>query len=694
MGLPRAARTAAASGFALLTALLLAPALSPAVAVAEPPGRLATPISDTVGALNAGDRREVEQAQAQLQSEHGVQLWVAYVETFEGMSGQQWSDQTAALSGLAGNDLLFAVAVADRSYGYSVAANMPVSDDALADIMATRVEPELSAGDWAGAVIALVEGIDEATDTGGSRSTGDVGAGMLPLLLVAAVVVCGLLLVGSLLRRRRRGAQGQSGAAGASASAGGVGAAGPPAVAVEPIEQLRQRAAAALIDVDDCLKTSEQELGFAEAQFNAEATAPFATALEESKQEVVQAFQLQRQAQEAASGGPDRGGAERELLEQVISLCTAADERLDQQVESFDALRDLERSIDTVLPGLADTLQGLQARQAASATTMQGLAVQWPPAALANVQKNLGEANERLDFAKRSIDAGMQSLASGDRGAAVAEARATEEALGQARTLLDNVDRAPENLDMAQRAIAALMTEADRDVAEAAQLGLPPSIAPTHQHVVETLAWARKATSAGNYDPIEMRRALEESDNALEAALAPLREAEASRRRAHALLQTATETAHASIRAADDFITTRRGVVGAEARSLLAAAQRQFGEAQVATDPVEALRLVQSAETLSDQAQAQAQQDEARYRDEQSRGSGGLGGPGSLTSVILGGILVDAMTSGRGGGLGRGGFGGGGLGGGGFGVPGGGRRGPSSFGGGGTRGRRSGGGRF
>ena len=130
--------------------------------------------------------------------------------------------------------------------------------------------------------------------------------------------------------------------------------------------------------------------------------------------------------------------------------------------------------------------------------------------------------------------------------------------------------------------------------------------------------------------------------------------------------------------------------VGAEARSRLAEARRQLANAQVAgIDPISALQGVQAADQLADQAMALAQQDEARFQDSQRQQTGGMG-MGGLGPVILGGILIDAMS--RGGGFG-GGFGGssGGSrsGGSGMRLPG-----PGSFGGSATRGRRGGGGRF
>jgi uncharacterized membrane protein YgcG len=646
-------------------------------ALAEPPAYLSDPITDAAGVLTPQGRAEVATAQEQLLNAEDLQLWVAYVGSFDGLSGQAWAAQSAQASGFGGNDMLFAVAVDDRAYGYDVAADMPVSDADLDAIMARDVEPELRDGDWAGAAVALAAGIEAAagggsrTDQGqagtGANEGGTAGGSVLPWLVGGALLVAGTLLVLWLVRRSRGGKQGDGGSAAA-----------PPVPPEElPVEELRRRVAASLIEADDSIRTSEQELGFAIAQFGEESTGPFTAALAQSKDDVTRAFGLQRQAQEAV-GTP----AERQLLVQVLALCTAADSRLDDQVEGFDRLRDLERTVDTVLPGLAEQVAALPGRAEAAAATIQQLEIRWPAAALAPLGRQLEQVRERITFAEGSVRVGSELLAAGDRTGAVAHARATEDAIGQAGTLLDVIERAPQTLEVAQRAIDALVVETQKDLAEAEQVGLPPEVAGPHHFAEDTLTWTQQAIASGNYDPVAVLRALEESDAALDRALAPVREAQVRRQRAEALLASATDAASASIQAANDFITTRRGAVGAEARTRLAEAQRRFGQGRAETDPVAALEHMQAADALGDQANALAQQDEARARNAQRRD----GGDGALGTMILGGILIDAMT--RGGGSHPG------PGGGGFRFPGGGGPGPGSFGGSSTRGRRGGGGRF
>lgn len=678
-----ARRWAAAVGVVLAVGVALAlVAVGALPAAAEPPSRLREQVTDTVGALSGG-RGEVDAALRDLQSAQDVQLWVAYVSTFDGLSGADWTDQAYTLSGFGGNDVLFAVAVDDREYGYQVGERVVPAADIEA-ILASAVEPQLIAGDWPGAVVALAEGLADPTtvptepvptDPGdGSSSSSGSGPNLLPVLMVVLVVGLGVVVLVAVLRSRSAG----------PGSGGRRPAPGTPRAPAVPLEELRKQAAAGLIDADDSIRTSEQELGFAVAQFGEEAAEPFTKALAESRAQLQQAFQVQQQL-DAAGAGAQQSDV-RAMLERIIELGRSADERLDQQVEEFDTLRDLVRTVDTVLPDLQRRTAALDQRLPRSRQVLEQLATQYPVAAVDPVRANLDQAEERIRFASDSLGSGSSVLAAGDRNAAVTHARAAEEAIGQATQLLDGVDRAPADLAAARAAIAALVAETDKDIAEAERLGVTPQLAPLHQHARETLAWARQVTASGSYDPVTTRRALEEADNALEAALGPARDAAAAQERARALLAGATDAARASIQAAQDFITTRRGGVGAEARTRLSEAERHLGTglALVGSDPQAALREVQQADRLADEALALAQADESRYRS-QSQGPGGMG---NLGTMILGGILIDAMTrGGRGGGFRPpGGFGGGG---GGFGLPG-----PGSFGGGGTRGRLGGGGRF
>ncbi len=312
-----------------------------------------------------------------------------------------------------------------------------------------------------------------------------------------------------------------------------------------------------------------------------------------------------------------------------------------------------------------------------------------PASAVRSVVGNVDQAVERLAFVETSLAQARASLAAGKNGEAVVGARAAEQAVAQAEALLDSVGRARTDIDDAQARLPGLLAETDADVA-AARAALAQGPRPALEGAVAAAAAAaaaiRQDLAAGRVDPVAALRRLTEADAAVDRAMDELREAQEHERRARAALDQTLLGARSRIAAVNDFVTTRRGAVGATARTRLAEAQRHLDQALglAVTDPVTALTEAQTAAALAEQAEQLAHADVDRWQSPVP-GPGSLpgtvpGSRGNLGGAILGGILLDAILRG-GGGRGGGGFGGGGWS-------------PGSFGGSGTSGRRGGGGRF
>lgn len=639
------------------------------------PFRLGDQIEDRVGALE--DRtNEVQEALDDLRGSDGIQLWVAYVDSFSGVGAQEWADRTAELSDLGLSDVLLAVATEDRAYAYSVDEQFPLSDEELARIANGEIEPELSDGDWAGAAVAAADALADASGDGASGDDDGRGSSWL-WPLVGAVVLLGL--VWALVSWLRRGR-------------------GTPAAATEgdelsrlSLDELSKRGSGLLVEVDDAVKTSEQEVAFAAAQFGDETAAPFAAAVESARADLAKAFQLRRALDDLT---PEDETSRRELLTEIISLTQGASDRLDAEVDRFDELRAMEQNAPELLAGLATRLSALEGRLPGAEATLRGLTATYAPAAVASVLDNPRQAGERLAFARGEVTEGNAEVAAGNRGKAAVAIRGAEEAAGQAGQLVDAIDRLATDLADADDKIRAAIPGVVEDLTAARALaGEQSSLAEHVARGEQALAAAEIAASATDgQDPLGALHRLEEAGKALDAALADAREEEEQARRARATLEQTLSGVRAKIEAAEDFITTRRGAVGASARTRLAEAKRHFEQslAVSATDPQIGLEHARTADGLAGQALQLAQQDVSGYEQGPGMGipglPGGGGGGGTIGDVIMGGILIDILRGGRGGGSGGGG------GGGGLPFPGG--FGPGSFGGIGRRGRRGGGGRF
>lgn len=686
-----------ASAVAVLVTLVV---LGNGVAGAEAPLRAEDQITDRVDAL-ASDEMQVREALDRLREDDGTQLFVVFVSSFDGLDGQTWADQSAQQSQLGSRDVLFAVAVDDRAYGVSVDQDYPLSDDDLADLLATDVEPLLSDEDWAGASIAMAEGLrgGGAGSGGGSGSSGGVP---IALLLGGAVLAGG----GYVLYRRRKRARTETD--GSSPVSGTTDRSGAPETPPDPhadlsTEQLTFKASSALIDLDDAVQTSAQELTFARGQFGEEAVTGFQQALDASRSELSQAFALRQQLDDEV---PEDEPAQRKLLTDILRLCQSADERLDAQSEDFDRLRDLDHTAPQVLEALAPKVEQVQARLPQEEQRLTALQGRYAAAALSSVADDVDQARALLDNARTELDEARTALQSPTPSAAVVSLRAAEDATAQADQLLDGIWGLETELDEAGVALTAARSETDKDLAEARALlasGDPSGLGPMVARAETALAAADAAlapTPGALPDPLTALRLVTEADLALDDALASAREAKAQAQHIERSLDQAMLTAQSSLATAGDFITTRRGAIGSQARTRLAEGQRHLDQAMSlsATDPAGALREAQHADALGRQALQYAHNDVGSgapgagfptgggYGNRggfSGRGYAGGGGP-DLGSLILGGILFGGGRGGGGGGFG-GGFGGGG---------GGGRRSAGSFGGSASRGRRGGGGRF
>jgi uncharacterized membrane protein YgcG len=102
-------------------------ALSGVPALAEEPFRLEDQVVDEAGVL--GDESEIDAALDELQAEDGTQLFVVFVDSFDGMDTNEWMQSTEELSGLGGSDALLAVAVDDGAYGFDVPDGADVTRD-------------------------------------------------------------------------------------------------------------------------------------------------------------------------------------------------------------------------------------------------------------------------------------------------------------------------------------------------------------------------------------------------------------------------------------------------------------------------------------------------------------------------------------------------------------------------------------
>ncbi len=685
------ARLSAAAALAL--ALVIG---GPAVAASatEPVELGSTRVYDQVDALSPQQEFDAQARIEQLRTSTGLDLWVVFVDEFTNPSDARgWATETAEQNGLGPTQYLLAVAVDARQVYLSGDSAGPISFDQLGAIEQDRIFPVLATDDWAGAVDATAEGLEEADQAGSGGTSDDPLMGTensisniltFALLIIVIVVVIAVIAV-FVIRSRRKNATTPPGVA-----------PGPPPV---PTEELRRQAASALIDTDDAIRTSEQELGFAAAQFGEAATTEFAAALQSARDKLGHAFTLQQQLDDDV---PDTEEQVRAWNTQIIQLCADANQGLDEKADAFDELRKLEADAPAALVRARDARTAAASAIDEAAAALSALQGSYAPEALETVDDNVDQARARIAFADEQLTAAQTALDAGETGEAAVGIRAAEEAVGQAVVLETAIDTLATDLAAGDRQAAAVMEGIEQDVRTAMTLPDPDGRVAAVIDVTRGDLDAARAELAGTRRrPLHTLQTLQATDQRIDELVQSVRDAAARSQRVAQQLGSELAQAQAQVSAAENFIAARRGAVGSEARTRLAEAGAALTRAQQlqGVDPEQALGEAQRANSLAGQAVQYARTDVGGFSSSNDMfGGGGGGGAGaSFMGAMLGGIVSSAISGGgrspRSYGGGFGSFGGGGSrssGRSGFG--GGGRR-SGSFGGGGSRSRR-GGGRF
>ncbi|MGY1635584.1 TPM domain-containing protein [Geodermatophilus sp. SYSU D00742] len=604
---------------AFLTALLLVAA--PAQAV--PPSGVTDQVSDQADVMDAGEEAEVREALDELSSGTGTELYVVYVDSFDGTDRTEWARSSAQQTGLDDDDVLMAVAVDDRLYGVHYGDQIDASD--LQDVLAGDVEAQLSQGDWAGASVALADGL--SAGGGGSSAADGSSAGGGGGAVLAVVVLLFLLVGGGYLvaRRRRRAPQRELAAAPARSREVDPHAG-------TPTEQLNYRASTALLELDEQVRSAQLNLDYARSYFGEEAVPGLPEALDRSRAELARAFTIRQELDDEI---PEDEPTQRRMLTELLALTDAAGERLRAQATALEELRERERTAGQAADELARRIEELQRRLPDEERRLADLRGRYAAAVVAPVAENVAEAGVRLAAATREIELAREDQSAGRGGRSVGRLRGAENAVGQSATLLDAIARLGADLAAAEQRVPAARADIQEDLAEARALvsaGSRSDLRPQIARAEAALASA-DAASAGEGgsrpDPLAALRRLEEADAALEQALQTARDERTRARRAAEALDQALLTARAAVAAGGDFISTRRGAVGSTARTRLAEAERHLAaaERQAGTDPAAALRAAQTADRLAQHALAEAEGDVQRWS--QQTGYGGYGGYGA-----------------------------------------------------------------
>ena len=638
----------------LLATILLAVTLLAPSAAAESPFRLPDYVTDNAGVLSDRQQAEVQKAVDQLYSERHVRLWVVFVESFTPQGAVGWAQQARTISDLGNEDAILAVATGQRSYAFLVpSAAAGGSSTKVDDIRRDRIEPALRSQDWAGAATAAATGLANLGKSGGKGG----GLSLLPML---AIVGIGLLAIAALMfwNRRRRAKRHEADVVAAK----NVDPTDPAALASVPIGALDDLSKSIVVEVDNAVRTSANELVLAVEEFGESQTAPFAAAVDSARTTLKQAFAVRQKLDDDV---PEPLPERRDLLTRVVVSAAKANRELETQTTAFHQMRDLVFNAPERLDTLTQQLVTVTARLEPSDQKLTQLRTEFDEAALASVARNVNAARERVEFADKSITRGRELAAkpvAGEVDELVDCVRGAESSLQQANTMLDAVDSAASDIRKAVSTLPTAIEDIQRGINQAseqlAQGGLEKAteLSAARDAAVRAVA---SAQGTGATDPLGAFTLLTQADADLDRLLAGVAEERDATERLNKSYEQALFTAQSRVRSVSDYIDTRRGSVGPEARTRFNEAVRQLDAAQTKskTNITEAIAHANGAAMLAAQAQQLANDDvQAGQREYQTRYRGGRQ---SDMGAMVGGIILGNILTG---GFGGGGYSGGGAG--------------------------------
>lgn len=598
-------------------------------------------LSDT-GNILGGDASRVQQALEDVYDETGSQVFVALTQNpnTRGLYFDEWVEAVFREQSIGSNDLLLIIDTEAREFSWTVEESYKLSDNQLENIMNTRLIPELREDKWAEGIIQAAEGIKEGFSNPGASSGGSILRLFRPSLIIAVIFIVGLLFF------RNKGKRGTS-------------AETPEAKKQVPLKELEQQAGLKLVDVDDSIKSSEQELAFTEAEFGPQAVTEYRKVIREAKELLSKAFNNQQKTYDLTEEDPER----RRLVEEIISLTTKADEILDEKADRFKELRDLVGHVEEALPRIRSQFEQVKAAFPERKNLLDQLKQAYTLDALGEVHDDDEQAEELIAFTEERLANAKTSIEEGDKNQAAVSLRAAEDAVYQ-------IDRYGEAITQMDRELQDAETDLRHQISYVRELTSNKTI--DKPELAAELAKAKTMNDALEQEllrrpnnPIKLLSELEKSVSGLEASLKGYQEQQEQERQLISRVQSTIKNTQNRIASVESYVATRRGNIGARARSLLdqANVELQHAHALIRENPQESYQHATRARSYADQASTLAQSDVGGYS--QSRSMGGSGD--LLTGAILSGILRGGFGGGGSSRRSSGGFGGGSIRTGGFG---------------------------
>ena len=599
----------------------LTPGIS--TAQAQTPMTITGRVQDTTNVL--GDTSELNSKISELSKNHNIDLHVLTIDKFESPEeAKAWTEETAKKNSYGNADAILVIATESRRAYFAAGSNKALSSDQQSEVYQKYIKPKLQSGDYKGAALEAVNGIN--AQKGGISPAVAIGGGALG---VAGVAGAGYYIM---KRRRSKNEPGSTPAYSTSK------------VPEVSLEELRTRAGAALVQADNSMVQSKQELEFARAQYGNEHVKPFEEELTRAQELMQASFHRQKLLNDDV---PDTVAEQRAWLSEIIDNSQEISDISRDQAQKLSEMRNLEHEAPQAIARLQGRIPELQQIVETAQHTYARLKDQYLPSALEPVSKSAA----LLDSHQRLVTQELQEasrLVDTSRSEAVVHLRNAEESAAQITSLAKAVSNHASALESAQSSLSTDILSIQRDVAEAKSLAESQNraeLAATAAGMEAILGQVSQQAQERPNDPIALTEQLHQLTSELNRSMSSLRADREREQAAKESLSRTLRSAEAQVRSASDFINNRRRGVGSQARTYLSEAQTALNDAHRLreSDPVNSLNRAYEAISLASDAQNSANQDVNNYWDDNRYGQS-YGGD-SLAQGMLLGAIFSAMGS-------------------------------------------------
>lgn len=417
---------------------------------------------------------------------------------------------------------------------------------------------------------------------------------------------------------------------------------------------LARRAQQALVAADERIRTTTDELAFAQAELGDSLTSDLKAALESVRTHLQEAFHLHQLNHDEI---PDTAEELRTRNARIIQLCDWAEDLLDEKTSALAETVAKVRRAPEIIAQLRREAELLAARLPQARETVERLSTRYAESAMHRISSSADEAAQLISFATHGADVSERRRAAKQNAEANLALETATEATRRASAMLDAVEDFEIEALRAESTLADVVADSRGDIVAARNAPQTPEV----QAATVTLesALSALAPTGSINDPFSELSSLRGANTALDAAIAKARHRLENPLPSLAQVQHALDDADRQLGVARRLIAGHRGWIGADARTRLAEAERLRVDVPAllpAEDTrEEALTGARRVAQLAAEALQLAQRDIDSSRPQDQNWGGGPGwggggrrggGGGDIVQGVLGGLVIGSLLDG------------------------------------------------